>query len=336
MIYTRSVERGSDSGALLLPTACGVRQFWPTTGIAALAAAALLAGCAARDGVRLPAANRIVSDSEALIVPAAGGPAVVDVVQRNYANAVEQKVSLFTSSTIPGQNYLSIQMFGPMEAALDGENRLGFRPVHAANLSGEMREQIPGVAMKTSQFYLQNHYGPFGYAYGRSATGDSCLYGWQQLRARDNERTLFQNRGNIQIRARLCDSDADERDLLAVMYGYTINGTFEPQGWNPYGPPRPVDPTLGEDSSPIVPAAAELSTHAPRPAASAPRVQRVAVERSAATDAVGGEGGQPPRQTVAVPSPVAVPSFGTSARTAAPGATVVVPSPGCIDAANCN
>lgn len=297
------------------------------TGVAMLAAAALLAGCAARDGVRLPAANRIVSESEALIVPAAGGPAVVDVVQRDYSNAVEQKVSLFTSSTIPGQNYLSIQMYGPMEATLDGQSRLGFRPVHVSRLSSEMRQQIPGVAMRTSPLYLQNQYGPFGYAFGRSAAGDACLYGWQQLRARDDERTLFQNRGNIQVRARLCDSDADERELLSVMYGYTINGTFEPQGWNPYGPPRPVDPTLGEDSSPILPAATELSTRAPRPAAAPGRMQRVAIEREAQS----GEGGQPLRPVVAVPSPVA----GTAP--AAPGGAVVVPAPGCVyGAAGCN
>lgn len=292
-----------------------------------LAAAVLLAACAARDGVRLPAANRVVAESEALIVPAAGGPAVVDVVQRDYSNAVEQKVSLFTSSTIPGQNYLSIQMFGPMEAALDGQSRLGFRPVHVSRLAGEMRQQIPGVALRTSPLYLQNQYGPFGYAFGRSAAGDACLYGWQQLRARDDERTLFQNRGNIQVRARLCDSDADERELLSVMYGYTINGTFEPQGWNPYGPPRPVDPTLGEDASPIVPAAAELSASASRPATAPRRVQRVVAERDAAT----GEGGQPTRPFVTVPSPVA------GASPAAPGGAVVVPAPGCVDgAAGCN
>lgn len=310
------------------------------TGIAALAAAALVAGCAAREGVRLPGANRIVAESEALIVPAAGGPAVVDVVQRNYSNAVEQKVSLFTSSTVPGQNYLSIQMFGPVGAALDGENRLGFRPVHAGRLAGEMRQQIPGVAMKTSPLYLQNHYGPFGYAYGRSRTGDSCLYGWQQLRARDDERTLFQNRGNIQIRARLCDADADERELLAVMYGYTVNGTFAPQGWNPYGAPRPVDPALGEDASPIVPAAAELSMRAPRPAASPQRVRRAAVGAGQGEGGQGeggqGEGGQPPRPAVTVPSPVAVSPSATGARTAAPGASVVVPSPVCADGAACN
>lgn len=292
-----------------------------------LAAAVLLAACAARDGVRLPAANRIVSESEALIVPAAGGPAVVDVVQRDYSNAVEQRVSLFTASTIPGQNYLSIQMFGPMEAALDGQNRLGFRPVHVSRLAGEIRQQIPGVAMRTSPLYLQNQYGPFGYAFGRSAAGDACLYGWQQLRARDGERTLFQNRGNIQVRARLCDSNADERELLSVMYGYTINGTFEPQGWNPYGPPRPVDPRLGEDSSPIAPAATELSARVSPPAAAPKRVQRVVAERDAAI----GDGGQPTRPLVAVPSPVA------GASPAAPGGTVVVPAPGCADgAAGCN
>lgn len=282
-----------------------------------IAVAALLAGCAAREGVRIPAGNRVVAESDALILPAAGGPAVVDVVERTYSNAVEQRVSLFTSAAIPGQNYISIQMFGPMEMKVDGEKRLGFRPVHAAQLSGEARRQVPGVAMRTSGLYLQNQYGPFGYAFGRSAGGDACLYGWQQLRARDQERTAFQNRGNIQIRVRLCDSEADERELLAVMYGYTINGTFNPQGWNPYGAPRPVDPTLGEDSHPILPRTGELSTRSiPVARPSATPVARL----RAATDADDRQA-MPARPLVEVPSPV------PGQREVVRGAAVAVPAP---------
>ncbi|WP_210270777.1 cellulose biosynthesis protein BcsN [Mycoplana rhizolycopersici] len=312
-----------------MPTVCVARQSIPAHCLVGLAIVVALAGCAARDGVRIPAGNRVVAESDALILPAAGGPAVLDVVERTYTNAVEQKVSLFTSSAVPGQNYLNIQMFGPMQAEHDGETRLGFRPVHVAQLAREMRQQVPGVPLRTSGLYLQNNYGPFGYAFGRSASGDACLYGWQQIRARDNERTMFQNRGNIQIRARVCDSEADERQLLALMYGYTISGTFVPGGWNPYGAPRPVDPTLGEDSSPILPREEELSTR-PVPVA-APRVRRVAVENAAPAATAADVSGAHRQPAVLVPSPVAVEGAATQK------GTPVVPAPGCVEGGSaCN
>ena len=66
-----------------MPTACVARQSISAHCLAGLAMVVVLAGCAARDGVRIPAGNRVVAESDALILPAAGGPAVLDVVERN-------------------------------------------------------------------------------------------------------------------------------------------------------------------------------------------------------------------------------------------------------------
>ncbi|HVK91245.1 MAG TPA: cellulose biosynthesis protein BcsN [Mycoplana sp.] len=283
-----------------------------------------LSACATRVGVQIPAGNQTVAESEALIVPAAGGPAIVNVVERKYSNAVAQTVALFTAAAMPGQNYLKIQMFGPMESTLDRQNGLANRSVHAADLAREMRQALPGIAMRTSSLFLQNNYGPFGYAFGRSVTGDACLYGWQQLRARDHERTAMQNSGAIQIRARICDSETDERELLSVMYGYTITGTFSADTWNPYGTVRAVNSGIGEDGHPILPRDEQLSRATPargqvfRSPDQAVRAQRIARPVSDATLQ------RPSRAAVEVPSPF-------SANTAAPGVEnkVLVPSPRC-------
>ncbi|WP_203426949.1 cellulose biosynthesis protein BcsN [Sinorhizobium sp. BG8] len=202
----------------------------------------MLTGCASDGGARPFENRRIVSESEALILPGAGGPAVVDVVEKRFSNAVEQTVALSTSAATPGQNFLRVQFFGPMESRLQSQSGLSFRPIQESALRSEMRREIPGVALRASDLYLRNDYGPFGYAFGRSAAGDSCLYGWQQLRSNEAERNAFQNSGMVQIRLRLCDSTAGERELLSVMYGYTVNGGFGVGGIRTAsrGPPTPT------------------------------------------------------------------------------------------------
>ena len=47
--------------------------------------------------------------------------------------------------------------------------------------------------------------------------------------------TQVRNFGMIQVRLRLCDARASERQLFGVMYGYTIIGTLNGEIWNPYG-----------------------------------------------------------------------------------------------------
>lgn len=217
-----------------------------------------LSGCAAREGVRLSDTANTVPDETALALPAPGGPAIVNIVERRFSNATQQDIFLFTSASTPGQNVLRVQLFGPVGLQLDGQKSLGYSSIRATDISKEIRREFPGMALRQSPLYLQNNYGPFSYAYGHGRGNDSCLYAWQQIRSPEDTRTVFQNRGTIQVRLRLCEENASEEKLLSTMYGYTIRGAFNAAGWNPYGEPPSVDPTLGRTGNPIYPKRDEL------------------------------------------------------------------------------
>ncbi len=199
------------------------------------------AGCAARPGVGIATTSVIVPASSALVVPAPGTSSIVSVVQRQYTNAVEQQVALSTSAATSGQNFLSIQAFGPVETVAMPGGTLAFKPVRHSAIQSEIRTYFPGRALAISSNFVRNGYGPFGYAYGRGAGNDGCLYGWQQIRSDEADRNKLNSLGMIQIRLRVCEAGASEKDLVELMYGYTIVGGFAGATWNPYGKPAPVD-----------------------------------------------------------------------------------------------
>ncbi len=214
---------------------------------------ALLAGCAQPSTLERSSLNGMVPEGQAIALPPPGGPAVLGVVERRYANAIQQDIVLAADSAVPGQNFLRVQLFGPVGTD-GGQTELPDRPLANSGLNREMREALPGIAMRTSPLYAQNSYGPFGYAIGRNGVQDLCIYGWQRI-ASTPVGGSFMNRGRVQVRLRLCQSGATEQTLLASMYGYTINTSFSPAGWNPYGSPPPVDPRLGTTGQVIQPVA---------------------------------------------------------------------------------
>jgi len=194
-----------------------------------------------------------VSAQQAIVVPPPGtASSVVGVVERRFANAIQQDIALTTNSVVAGQNLLRVQMFGSIGSD-GGETQLPDQPLHESDLRREMQSLFPGVAMQRSPLYAQNGYGPFGYATGRRGT-DLCLYAWQRLAGSRNAAPLA-NLGTVQLRLRLCQTGATERGLLAFMYGYTINASLGGANWNPYGNPAPADPRLGMTGQPIVPSA---------------------------------------------------------------------------------
>lgn len=217
-----------------------------------------LAGCGAREGVRLSDTVTTVPNETAFALPGPGGPAIVNIVERTFRNATQQDILLFTSASTPGQNVMRVQLFGPVGSKFEGTRSLGYSSVRASEIAREMRSALPGIALKQSPIYLQNNYGPFSYAYGRGRGNDACLYGWQQIRSPEDARTAFQNRGTIQVRLWLCEENASEEKLVSNMYGYTIRGAFNAAGWNPYGEPPSVDPTLGRSGHPIYPKTQDL------------------------------------------------------------------------------
>lgn len=238
-----------------------------------------------------------VSPQQAIALPPPGGPSVVGVVERRYANAVQQDIALSTNSGVPGQNLLRVQMFGPVGAD-GGETPLTDRLPHEADLRREMRAQLPGVDMRRSPLYAQNGYGPFGYAIGRQGTSELCLYAWQRIGGPHAGAPLAQV-GTIQVRLRVCQTGASEEGLLAFMYGYTINASFGASGWNPYGTPAGADPRLGTTGQPIVPSGAPgYDTMLDPPPSAAPAR---AARRQASTSPVPA----PPPGAPVVPAPPA-------------------------------
>ncbi|TAU88256.1 cellulose biosynthesis protein BcsN [Rhizobium leguminosarum] len=309
--------------------------------ISLMAVVGTMAGCTSTGGVRQPSGPETVAPEKALVLPPPGGPSVVSVVERKRGNGVEQTISLFTSSSVPGQNFLKVQFFGA-SGANPGTGNVGFSMINQSGIAREVARSAPGVPMATSATFLQNAYGPFGYASGRSRAGDTCVYAWQQIRSSTAANTQARNFGMIQLRLRLCDAGASERQLLGIVYGYTVTGTFDGEVWNPYGNPPPADGALGRTGAPIYPdeggyrASPMPIGYEPAPAiVSRPRAAAV---RSAST-------AQPAQDVASVPAPIGprVPLPGeapqTSARPAAAAAPleqsvraigVTVPSPDCI------
>ncbi len=296
-------------------------------GALVLTAALAMSGCASKDGILVPAAAETVTSDKAFALPPPGGPSIVNVVQHPYNNAVQQDIYLFTSAATPGQNDLQVTFFGPVGLASDNHKGLGYASIRDSTVDRDMRRALPGVAMARSGIYVQNNYGPFGYATGKSPQGDTCLYAWQQVRSSDNARSAFLNRGTVQVRLRLCDSHATAEQLLRIMYGYTITGTFPAPGWNPYDSAPPVDPTLGRTGNPIYPVVSPGDAGQSPPAFQIPATPPgSAVQGAPSVAPRTAPRPAPPRQTpVAVPRGPVVPSPTAESDVATPA--VIVPAP---------
>lgn len=295
-----------------------------------LAAALSMSGCASHDGIRVPGPAETVTSDKAFALPPPGGPSIVNIVQHSFSNAVQQDIYLFTSAATSGQNDLQVTFFGPVGIDYDNRKDLGYASIRDSAVDRDMRRALPGVAMVRSGIFVQNNYGPFGYATGKSPHGDTCLYAWQQIRSSDNARSAFLNRGTVQVRLRLCDSHAAPEQLLRIMYGYTITGAFGAPGWNPYDAPPPIDPSLGRTGNPIYPT---ISPNAASQLPPAFQIQAAAPTAASANGAATASRRPAPRAVVrrAAPTPQpigpAVPSPVVNDQAGSPSAPVVVPAP---------
>ncbi len=281
----------------------------------------------------------MASPEEALIFPPPGGPEILTVINRNYSNAVQQDVILRSDATTPGQNYLKVQIFGPQKAEDTGKDGLSESSLRASSISREIRSAFPGVAMSMSAEYLQNNYGAFSYASGKGYGGDACIYGWQQIRSAESMRQGFKNLGRINVTLRLCQSGVTTRDLLAVMYNYTITGNYLSSNWNPYGTAQGPDSGLGRAGNPVYPVSgsAPMSPGTQTPAAAPVRaVTRPAPVSVPASNSRPSPPQPQPAPAVVIPSPAR--PMATSGRPAdvAPPARrietkrIAIPSPGCV------
>ncbi len=189
---------------------------------------------------------------EALVLPEPGGPRIIGVIETRYANALQQEILLATEAATPGQNAFSVVFFGPVEGRTGPENIKSDTFLTDYALAEEMEQALPGLDLRPSTYFVQNRYGPFGYALARGQGRDLCIYAWQRIQGQERVNVLTGDRGVLSVRLRFCQSGATEASLLRIMYRYTINGYFLPRSWQPYGRPLPVSPELGRVGGPIV------------------------------------------------------------------------------------
>jgi hypothetical protein len=207
--------------------------------------------CAGRSELGYATLMSEVPATRAIIVPPPGGPSVVAVLQRSYQNGVSQEIALSTASLTPGQNAFYVSLLNNASSPEGATETLTLRSLTPDRIQAEMEERIPGVEMQTSLVYVQNKFGPFGFATGRSSSGDLCIYAWQQIEP--DEPAIFVPGGAISVRLRLCDADANVEQLLRVMYGYTIAAYYLSESWNPYGSPPSPPANFGRIDAPMYP-----------------------------------------------------------------------------------
>jgi hypothetical protein len=245
------------------------------------------AGCASQPDVVRFSVVESVPVSQAAIFPPPGGPAIATVLQRTNPDGMQQSILLATSSATPGDNYFKIRLSSGAVADVKDPDP---RPIRsAADLDRELLAAFPDVRMAPSATVLQNAFGPFSYASGNGAAGEACLYAWQQIAASDDQKAPLTSRGGIQIRFRMCDGQRSERDLLMVMYGFTITAAVNSKGWNPYGMTLPTGATAPLSDGIVLP----------------PRAATVCEQGAApATECIFAPENSPVRLAVASPVPV--------------------------------
>lgn len=220
--------------------------------------ACILQSCAS-EPTRISGTARTTSAEDAVAMPPPGDLAIVNIVEKRFSNALQQEIFLSTSSSVPGQNVMSVQFFGTRNPSTYMDDPLAFIQMTESRIDSEMRGTLPGIRMVRSPLLVQNDYGAFGYAFGRASDTELCMYGWQQIRSPSGSVSPLANYGAIHIRVRLCETGATEDKLLSFMYGFSITGSLDDPGWNPYGTPAPVSDRLGRTGEPIYPPSAGRS-----------------------------------------------------------------------------
>jgi hypothetical protein len=283
----------------------------PYTMAALLCAISALAGCTTSGSVQQPVTTELVSSEQALIIPPPGGPSVSGVIQKPHSNGIDQTVLLATSARVAGQNYFKVLYTGASGSGSDTSSA-PYRPISESSITAELVRAMPGIPMARSNQVLQNGYGPFGYAAGKSPVGDNCIFAWQQIRSRGPSLSIGRDFGMVQVRMRLCDAHVNERQLLQVMYGYTLTGTFAGTVWNPFGTPAGVDEDIISGrkliypDQPGQPAQAAQATHIGEPVRVTGSIRPSAPKQAKpASSAVSAEPAtQPSRPDVFIPVPV--------------------------------
>lgn len=273
-----------------------------------------LSGCATTSDAPVSEA-RIITAADAVIIPPPGGPAIVNVVSTTFPNAVRQDIFLATEARTAGENKIAVIRFTGKGG--DGSDaRLRDIPFSNVNLTEEALAAWPGTGMAVSPYYVQNAYGPFGYAIGKPANGDTCIYAWQRI-----EPTLKPSgsvdRGAINIRLQMCRRGATEQSLLEIMYRLRLNVAVFP--------PNAAPAAIGHIGASIRPVGARgFSDVIASPPPAPPQVRAAQPTTPAVRQPVAVA---PPIGAPIVPSPLGASSGSGPTVPRPPSSSVTVPPP---------
>jgi hypothetical protein len=242
-------------------------------------------GCAAQRAVEDSNA-RVVSPTLAFVSLGPGAPADLSVIESPYANATRQTIALATHGRTPGENQLRIDVFGLTNPNVAPDSTLPDRPLNEADLMSEAQDALPDAPLRISTNYMQNRYGPFGYAVGRSAHGDTCVYAWQRLETPEQKLNIVNSRNTISIRIRICDPKAGEATLASLMMNLSVNVRLSGGSWTP--DPKELSPAIGAAGAPMAPSQLIAAAVNPFPPASAkaPRAKRAIASEPASAPIV--------------------------------------------------
>lgn len=213
-----------------------------------------MTGCANNASVVHISTVENVQPTQSAIFPPPGGPSIITVLERDNPDGMQQTILLSASSATPGDSYFKIRLSSGLT---ENENAPDPQPIrNRADLDRELLAAFPGTTMVPSGTILQNVFGPFSYASGQGVGGEACVYAWQQITSAGDHKSPLMSLGRIQIRFRMCDAQRSERDLLMVMYGFTITAAVNSKGWNPYGTTVPTQTVAPLSDGIVLPARA--------------------------------------------------------------------------------
>ena len=211
--------------------------------IAVMMACAMSAGCA-RDttdaramaqgpglqGRMAVVATAVPIAAAVAMLPAAAGR-IVQVAERRYADGLAQDIILEGSRSTRGENRIEVAMRLKPEGATTSDNLVPLAKTSDVAIASEIEARFPGMHMETVNVLLQNRYGPYGMAAGRSGTGERCIYAWQSMGDIADPgkagtpglaSALISPPQPATLRVRLCRSGVSADQLAALINGLVI------------------------------------------------------------------------------------------------------------------
>ena len=133
----------------------------------------------------------------------------------------EQAIVYSNATASAGENVLTVRVGTPSEGAAF------LRAPTRRAVMAEMRQALPGVAMKINAAAGENMHGVYGYATGPLGPSGSCLYAWQfAKRVSPLKETalgrLETGAYSAQVRLRFCHPTMPEDRIAALMGGMRL------------------------------------------------------------------------------------------------------------------